>query len=170
MTIMIRPENASDRDAICKINRLAFGNNAEANLVGALRDGGFVVVSLVAEMNGKVVGHILFSRVQISGKTEILESLSLAPMAVLPEFQRQRIGSKLLTVGLATCRAMGHRIVLVLGHPEFYQRFGFSSALARPLESPFGGGEAWMALELVPKSLEGVKGKVEYSPPFNVFE
>lgn len=133
MTIIIRRENALDRDAICKVNRLAFGNNAEANLVGALRDSGFVAVSLVAEMNGKVVGHILFIRVQISGKTGILESLSLAPMAVLPEFQRQRIGSKLLTVGLATCRAMGHKIVLVLGHPEFYQRFGFSGDHSRLL-------------------------------------
>ena len=170
MTILIRRELPKDRDAIRSVNQAAFGNDAEANLVDALRDGGFVAVSLVAEIDGKVVGYIMFSRVMISGKTGILESLSLAPMAVLPEFQRQRIGSKLVTVGLATCRALGHKIAVVLGHPEFYLRFGFSSELARPFESPFGGGEAWMALELVPKALEGVEGRVEYSSPFTVIE
>ena len=169
-TVLIRPELPTDREAISNVNQLAFGSDAEANLVDSLRDGGFVAVSLVAEIDGKVVGHILFSRVQISGQTGILESLSLAPMAVLPEFQRQRIGTKLLTVGLATCRAMGHKIVLVLGHPEFYPKFGFSAELARPLESPFGGGEAWMALELAPSALEGVIGSVKYSSPFGAFE
>lgn len=168
MTILIRRELPKDRDAIRSVNQAAFGNDAEANLVDALRDGGFVELSLVGEIDGKVVGHILFSRVKISGKTGILEMLLLAPMAVLPEFQRQRIGSKLVTVGLATCRGMGHKIVMVLGHPGFYPRFGFSTELARPMESPFGGGEAWMALELVPKALEGVEGRVEYPPPFHV--
>jgi putative acetyltransferase len=90
-------------------------------------------------------------------------------MAVLPEFQRQQIGSKLVTVGLAACRAMGHTIVVVLGHPEYYPRFGFSSELAQPLVSPFGSGEAWMALELVPESLKGVNGTVEYPAPFDIF-
>lgn len=170
MNITIRPESIEDLQSIWHVNQAAFAGDPEANLVDALRDGGFVDVSLVAEVNGKVVGHILFSRVKISGKTSILESLSLAPMAVLPEFQRQRIGSKLVTVGLAKCRTMGHKIVVVLGHPEFYSRFGFSSQLAQALESPFGGGESWMALELVPKALDGVEGRVEYSPPFMVFE
>ncbi|MFY9254175.1 MAG: N-acetyltransferase [Fuerstiella sp.] len=169
-TVLIRPELPTDQDAISNVNQLAFGSDAEANLVDALRDIGYVELSLVAEIAGKIVGHILFSRVLISGTTGVVESLSLAPMAVLPEFQRQRIGTKLLTVGLATCRATGHNIVLVLGHPAFYPKFGFSVELARPLESRFGGGEAWMALELVPKALDGVEGRVEYSLPFGGFE
>ena len=72
--------------------------------------------------------------------------------------------------GLEVCRKRGRRIVVVLGHPEFYPRFGFSSELATSLESPFGDGEAWMALELVPGSLAGTVGRVEYSPPFKMFE
>ena len=167
---IIRPELPTDRAAIWNVNHLAFGSDAEANLVDALRDGGFLAVSLVAEIDGSAVGHILFSRLKISGRAEILESLSLAPMAVLPEFQRQLIGTQLLTQGLATCRAMGHKTVLVLGHPEFYTKFGFSAELARPLESPFGGGEAWMALELEPDALNDVVGTVEFSPPFGAFE
>lgn len=170
MTILIRTELPTDPEAIWNVNRLAFDGDAEANLVDALREGSFVELSLVAEIDGKVVGHILFSRVKISGNTGSLESLSLAPLAVMPEFQGQRIGSKLVAIGLATCRATGHRIVVVLGHSDFYSRFGFSSELARPLESPFGGGKAWMALELVPKALEGVEGRVEYSSPFAAFE
>ena len=64
------------------------------------------------------------------------------------------------------CRKKGHKIVVVLGHTEFYPRFGFSAELAQPLESPFGGGEAWMAMELVSGALAGVEGRVEYPPPF----
>ena len=80
------------------------------------------------------------------------------------------IGSRLVKEGLEVCRQRGHAIVVVLGHPEFYPRFGFSAELAASLESPFGGGEAWMALELVTGSLAGIKGRVEYPPPFNVLE
>ena len=117
-------------------------------------------------MDGQIVGHILFSRVAIVTRDGTLDALSLAPMAVLPSDQRRGIGSRLVEAGLKASRERGHRIVVVLGHPEFYPRFGFSAEVARPLESPFGGGEAWMALELVPGALEGVEGRVEYSPPF----
>ena len=127
-------------------------------------------MSLVAEMDGQVVGHILFSRVAIVTEFGTVEALSLAPMAVMPDCQRQGIGSKLVEAGLEACRERGHKIIVVLGHPEFYPRFGFSAELAQPLESPFGGGDAWMALELVPGALEGVQGRVEFSPPFSEFE
>lgn len=95
-----------------------------------------------------------------------VNALSLAPMAVLPSHQRQGIGTRLVEASLDACREQGHRIVLVLGHPEFYRRFGFSSESARNLKSPFGGGEAWMALELVPGTLAGISGRIEYPPPF----
>ena len=97
-------------------------------------------------------------------------AVSLAPMAVLPDHQRQGIGSKLVLGGLEACREQGHKIVVVLGHPDFYPRFGFSAELARPLENPFGDGEAWMALEFVPGTLAGVEGRVEYQPLFGAFE
>jgi putative acetyltransferase len=164
--VVIRSEAASDLDAIRQVNRAAFESDAEANLVDALRDGGYVEVSLVAEVDGEIVGHILFSRLPIITKTGQVDALSLAPMAVLPSHQRQGIGSNLVEAGLETCREKGHKIVVVLGHPEFYPRFGFSADLARPLKSPFGGGDAWMAMELVPGALAGVEGRVEYPPPF----
>src|SRR5947199_8417908 len=87
-------------------------------------------------------------------------------MAVLPEQKRKGFGSALVREGLEVCRDQGHRIVVVLGHPDFYPRFGVSATLAEPLSSPFGGREAWMALELVPGALTGVTGWVRYPPPF----
>jgi putative acetyltransferase len=162
----IRPEAAEDRDAIRLVHQAAFGGNAEADLVDALREGGFVELSLVVETDGEVIGHILFSRVAIVTKVGTVDALSLAPMAVVPEHQRKGIGTRLLWEGIAACTKLGHRIVLVLGHPEFYSEFGFSAELAQHIESPFGGGEAWMAQELWPDSLKGVEGRVEFSPPF----
>ena len=170
MSVMIRPEADHDLAASWNVNQAAFEGDAEANLVDALRDGGFAEVSLLAEINGEVVGHIIFSRITIATEAGAVDALALAPMAVLPKYQRQGIGSRLMEAGLAACRVRGHRIVVVLGHPEFSQRFGFTAELARPLESPFGGGEAWMALELEPGALSGVEGRVEYSPPCKAFE
>lgn len=168
MSIEIRPEQAADREAIWNVNHAAFETDAEADLVDSLRDGGFVEVSLVAKVDGQIVGHILFSRLPIVTETRTVDAVSLAPMAVLPSYQRRGIGSRLFEAGLQACRDSGHRIVVVLGHPEFYPRFGFSADLARPLESPFGGGDAWMALELAPGALAGIKGRVKYPPPFGI--
>jgi putative acetyltransferase len=170
MRVTTRPETSQDRVDIRNVNQAAFGGGDEANLVDALREDSLVEVSLVAELDNQIVGHILFSRVTIITNAGTVEAVSLAPMAVLPSYQRQGIGSRLVDAGLEACRKQGHRIVLVLGHPEFYPRFGFSAKLAQPLESPFGSGEAWMALELVPDALDGVAGRVKYPPPFGVFE
>jgi putative acetyltransferase len=167
---MIRLETAADRAAIFEVNRLAFGQDGEATLVDALRDGGYVCASLVAECGGQVVGHILFSDMAIITETGALAALALAPMAVLPEFQNRGIGSAMVRRGLEHCREQGHRIVTVLGHPNFYPRFGFSAKLAESIASPFGAGDSWMALELVAGSLRGVVGRVEYAPPFGALE
>src|SRR6478735_1441522 len=129
MNILVRPETSADHDAIRHVNRLAFGQGDEARLVDALRDGGSVRVSLVAEAEGQVVGHVLFSDLPILTDGGTVPALSLAPMAVLPECQRRGIGSALVREGLAVCRGAGHRIVVVLGHPDFYHRFGFSAEL-----------------------------------------
>jgi putative acetyltransferase len=162
----IRPETSTDRAAIFEINRSAFGQDAEAHLVDGLRDGGFARFSLIAEVGGELVGHILFSRLPIITETVVVEALSLAPLSVLPKHQRRGIGTMLVEEGLRVCRDSGHRIVLVLGHPSFYPRFEFSASLAEPLSSPFGGGDSWMALELVPGALAGVVGRVDYPRPF----
>ena len=165
MPPIIRPETQADHEAIRHVNRLAFGRDAEARLVVALRLGGYVRASLVAEKDEQVVGHILFSDLPIITGDGTVPALSLAPMAVLPEFQNQGIGSALVREGLAICRAQGHRAVVVLGHPHFYERFGFSANLARRLKSPYAG-EAFMAVELVAGALDGVTGRVQYPPPF----
>jgi putative acetyltransferase len=170
MNVTVRPETIEDQQSIWNINQAAFEGDVEANLFDALRDEGFVEVSLVAELEGEMVGHILFSRVVIDTESGAIDALSLAPMAVVPNHQRRGIGSKLVESGLAACREQGHKIVVVLGHPEFYPRFGFSAKLAQQIESPFGGGEAWMALELWPDSLKGVEGRVKFSPPLNALE
>jgi putative acetyltransferase len=159
-------ETAADLDAIRHVNCLAFGQDDEALLVDALREGGFVRQSLVAEQGGQVIGHILFSDLPIITEAGTISALALAPMAVLPEFQNQGIGSALVRSGLEECRRQRHKIVVVVGHPEFYPRFGFSSKLASALASPFGGGDSWMAVELVPGALNGVAGRVQYPPPF----
>jgi len=169
MTIHIRPEIPADRQAIWNVNRVAFQGDTEANLIDALRAGGFVTLSFVAERESEIVGHILFSEVVVGSAGGPVRALALAPLAVLPPHQRQGIGSKLVIEGLAECGRLGHKIVTVLGHPDYYPRFGFSAELAGPLISPFGDGQAWMALELASGSLLNISGPVEYAPPFLAF-
>ena len=166
MSVTIRPETAADLDAIRHVNCLAFGQEDEAWLVRVLRDGGYVRASLVAEKDGQVVGHLLFSDLPVVTKAGTVPALALAPLAVLPEHQNRGIGSALVRRGLEVCKEQGHRIVVVLGHSHFYPRFGFSAKLASALASPFGGGDSWMAVELVPGALNGVAGRVQYPPPF----
>lgn len=165
--LSIREETPADHAAVREVNRLAFGQDDEADLVEALQAGGYTRLSLVAERDGSVIGHLLFSSLPIETSTGTVEALALAPMAVLPGRQRQGVGSQLICDGLMMCRERGHRIVVVLGHAEYYPRFGFSAALAERLRSPFPGPH-FMALELVPGALAGVEGEVRYPPPFGV--
>jgi putative acetyltransferase len=169
MSALIRPETSADHESIRHVNRVAFGQDDEARLVDALREGGYVRVSLVAEAGGQVVGHILFSDLPIITGAGTVPALALAPMAVLPEFQNQGIGSALVQKGLEACRQQGHRIVVVLGHAHFYPRFGFSPKLAAHLESPFSGSDSFMAVDLAPGALDDVAGQVQYPPPFGVW-
>jgi putative acetyltransferase len=166
--MQLRLATTADYEAIAQVNRLAFGQELEGEIVTALRSGGYVRLELVAEQAGEVVGHILFSDLTIRTDQGIVPALALAPMAVRPAWQNQGIGSALVRQGLELCRQQGHRIVIVLGHPQFYPRFGFSAPLAQPLTSPFSGKEAWMAVALVPGALDGVAGWVQYPPPWGV--
>jgi putative acetyltransferase len=165
--VVIRDETPADVPAVRELNRRAFGRDAEADLVDALRAGGYARLSLVAAQGGLVVGHALFSRLTVETASGVVEALALAPVAVLPDRQRRRIGSGLIRDGLAACRGRGHRAVVVLGDAAYYPRFGFSAALAGRLRSPFPGPH-FMALELVPGALAGVEGEVRYPPPFGV--
>ena len=161
---MIREEEARDFGAIQRVLDEAFEGDVESRLVTELRCRGLVVMGLVAEIDGEVVGHILFSRIRVDSR----DAVALAPMAVKPALQRKGIGSALVLEGLTRCKQAGEKLVLVVGHPEFYARFGFSAKQAAKLDCEYAG-DAFLSLELVPGSLaEG--GKVVYSEPFRMFD
>jgi len=167
--IKIQPEKREYDTAIHEINVLAFGREDEARLVENLRKSPDFIpeLSLVAVKDKMVVGHILFSRIAIQTKTGSLSPMSLAPMAVHPEFQKQGIGSKLVRQGLERCRNLGYKVVIVVGHPNYYPRFGFTSARAKGLEAPFlVPDEAFMVIEIAPGALNGISGMVIYPPAF----
>jgi putative acetyltransferase len=149
------------------VNEAAFGRSDEADLIDKLRVEGVVLVSLVAESDSQVVGHILFSRMTVETAQGPVLAVSLAPLAVLPDHQRRQVGSELVLRGLAELRDRGEGIVIVLGHKEYYPRFGFSPEKARDLSSPFPP-EAFMALELADDALAGVRGSVRYPSAFGL--
>lgn len=166
----IRSEQREDHERIDEINRLAFGQPDEAQLVAAIRqaDGFDPSLSLVAVQDDQLVGHILFSPISILGENGEVPALALAPMAVIPECQRQGIGSEVVTAGLQAARLAGHRIVIVLGHAEYYPRFGFVCTGQFGITSPFPGpDEAFMVLALAADALDGVTGEVRYPAAFD---
>lgn len=166
--IVIRHEKPEDITAIHHVNHQAFGQPAEANLVDALRRNGKALISLVAEDNGRIIGHILFSPVAIETANGLAEGVGLAPMAVWPERQNEGVGSRLVKAGLMECRNAGHRFVIVLGHPEFYPRFGFVPASRFGISSEYDvRDEVFMAMELQKGSLAGFAGIAKYQPEFN---
>jgi len=168
--LIIREENtkdAAERSAIHSINEAAFGGPDEADLVDKLRAEGVVLVSLVAEIPERIVGHILFSRMSIETAAGSVSAVAVAPMAVLPKHQRRGIGGRLIHHGLNLLRNRGEHIVIVVGHPDYYPRFGFSSEKTRSLESPFPQ-DAFMAMELSPGVLDGVRGVVRYPHAFGI--
>jgi putative acetyltransferase len=167
-SVSIRDERPADFAAIRTVVTAAFGQDAEARLVDALREQGYARVALVAELDRAITGYVLLSDLPIETATGPVSALALAPVAVDPRRQRQGIGSQLIREALARAAIQGHRIVVVLGHRDFYPRFGFSPELARPLASPYAG-ESFMALELVSGALAGVVGEVRYPPPFSAF-
>jgi len=171
VTVSVRPETAAEFAAIREITVSAFGRDNEARLIETLRGAPDFIpaLSLIALRDGRAVGHILFTPVRIRTATGAVPALALAPMAVRPELHKQAIGSALVRDGLAKCRRLGHRIVIVVGHANYYPRFGFSPARASGLEAPFPVPDAsFMALALVPGALDGVQGMVEYPPAFGV--
>jgi putative acetyltransferase len=163
----IREEQPRDTTAIRDTNERAFGDIGEAQLVDALRASGAVTLSLVAEIRGAVVGHILFSPVVIDCSERVVEAVGLGPMSVLPQSQRLGTGSALVTTGLRMLADAGHRIVVVLGHPEYYPRFGFERAdrFGIRWEQPCPP-EAFMVRALVPGALDHCTGIVRYRPEF----
>lgn len=166
--ILIRSETEGDEHSIEKILLTAFDGPDEARAVDLLRKAGAVSFSLVGEVDGDIVAHILFSPTEFEPPQPGFSALGLAPLAVMPEFQNNGIGSQLVGTGLQVCRRMGFSAVFVLGYPGYYARFGFCPASKYGLSSVYDAGDAFMALELQPGSLAGLTGMVHYRPEFTL--
>ena len=167
--LTIRAEKNGDYAAVYEVHSLAFSRPNEAKLVETVRESvNFIPqLSLVAVKVDKVVGHLLFSPLVIQTKTNEIPALVLAPLAVHPEFQKQGIGLELVRQGLNVCVELGHKAVIVIGHPTYYPRFGFSPARARGLKAPFPvPDEAFMVLELVPGILNRISGVIKFPTAF----
>jgi predicted N-acetyltransferase YhbS len=170
MNIVIRQEQEKDIDAVYQVVKTAFAtmelaDGDEQDLVNRLRKSAAFIpeLSLVAEYEGKIIGHILFTKMKIGDHP----SLALAPVAVLPEYQKQGAGGELIREGHRIAKELGYRSVIVVGHPDYYPRFGYHLASQWKITAPFEvPDEAFMALELVEGGLTGVSGMIAYAPEF----
>jgi putative acetyltransferase len=163
--IAIGEESRTDRGRIAAVHREAFGRDAEARLVDALRAEGLGLVSVVARDEAEIFGHAFFSRIFIDAEKRTLPAVALAPVAVVPARQRSGIGSGLVRYGIDLCRQRGEDVIFVVGDPHYYARFGFSVEPTSGLTSPYSGSH-WMALELRGGVLSGNAGIVRYPLAF----
>jgi len=166
--VEIRHETQKNLPAVRKLNEQAFRGKAEANLVDLLRAAGKGVVSLVALHDSCVIGHILFSPITVANAPANFRGVGLAPMSVLPEFQNQGIGSRLVRAGLEACKRKRYDAVVVLGYTNYYPRFGFSPAKDYGLDNEYNELDSFMVLELNEGVLKTISGLVKYAPEFKI--
>ena len=163
-SVEIRPERPEDISAIREVNRRAFGGEQEANIVDALRSNGAALLSLVAVLNGQVVGHVLYSPASVG----TVEGAALGPMSVLPDHQRQGIGSALVEAGNRQRKDAGCPFIVVLGHAGFYPRFGFRAASTRAITCGWDvPDEVFMLLVLDERRMQRVSGLAKYRDEFS---
>lgn len=168
--VIVRAEKSEDVKVVHRVNTAAFGREGEANLVDQLRQVADTL-SFVAVESEQIVGHIFFSPVTIDGECDDLLVLGLAPVAVLPDYQRQGIGTLLIQQGLRECERCGFQAVVVLGSPEYYGRFGFTPAKEKGLKCEYSvPDEAFMVLELKRDALQNCAGTVKYRSEFDTLE
>lgn len=161
--MIIRPEKPADTAAISEVVTAAFGRRQEADLVTRLRNNGDLVLSLVAENDGAIVGHVAFSRLWIERDGARVPGISLAPVSVLPAQQRKGTARALIGAGHLRLKSLGEMIVFVLGDPDYYKRFGFSHEMAQAFDSIYQGDDL-QALRLSPDA--PAAGEVIYAAPF----
>jgi len=169
MFITLRPELPKDAPQIRKVNQKAFGQRTEAAIVDVLRERCHDSISFVATTDNRIVGHILFTPVMIQQGVKEIRGMGLAPMAVLPEYQRQGIGSAMVKTGIDALRKASCPFVVVLGHPEYYPRFGFVPAARHGIRCQWEGvpDEAFMAIIIDAPTMEGVSGVARYRAEFD---
>jgi putative acetyltransferase len=166
--MIIRDEIPADFENVWHVNAAAFETNAEADLVNNLRTTVSFYVSLVAEEGKKIVGHIFYSPVELILCDRVIQLIGLGPMAVVPELQRQGIGSALVKEGTIKCKYAGYDAIVVLGHPEYYPRFGFVPSVQYNIKSEYNvPDDVFMILELKSGALTGCQGTIKYADPFN---
>lgn len=174
-TITIRKEAPKDHAQVIQLTEKAFetleiSNHNEGKLVDKLRKAPTFIdeLSLVAELDGHVVGHILFTPIVIDNGSQQFQSLILAPVSVLPEFQKQGIGGQLIRAGHQKAKEMGFQSAILLGHPEYYPRFGYKPASTWGIKTqiPLPFDDVFMAVELTKGGLTGVSGMVVFPPEF----
>lgn len=165
MKVLIRAEAPGDDEVISEVQISAFGGTAEAEVVESLRGQGALLASLVAVVRDRIVGHVALSPVDVGGVPRA--AVALGPLAVEPDFQGHGIGAALVDAFLQHCRVRDEGLVVVLGYPGYYGRFGFVPAERFGLHYP-GAGEAFQALEVCPGAAAGLSGEVRYHPAFDV--
>jgi putative acetyltransferase len=163
--VVIRPAAPADYAAISQITTAAFGGpeGGEAGIIEGVRREGAVLAEFVAEDDGAVVGHVLFSRMRADPPRLVA---GLGPLAVTPGRQNSGLGQALSMAGVAACRELGAEAIVVLGHPNYYPRFGFSAEAAAQIASPYAGRPSFMAMALRPGALDQPI-KVDYPAAFN---
>jgi putative acetyltransferase len=169
-SFFIRPEIPADIPAIFEVNYQAFAHYDEACLVDVLRDARVFnpELSLVAVHGDRIIGHIMFPPITIESPQTITPAIALAPLVVHPDYQCLGVGAALIEEGLNVCRTFGHRIVIVIGHPGYYPRYGFRSARASGIFAPFAvADDVFMVLALDPGALDGIQGTVRYPEAFD---
>jgi putative acetyltransferase len=159
-------EAPSHRPEVLQINRLAFKGDTESRLIQLLERDAGIVASYVALDGDEVVGHILFSPLYVMINGKRVDAVALAPMCVIPQRQNQGIGSQLVRHGIEQMKLAGKAAIIVLGHTDYYPRFGFRHELAKNLACDFNQYEAFMGLELVEGSLAGKAGTCRYARAF----
>ena len=165
--LAIRPETTEDKAAICHVNQEAFCPKDEAGIVEKLRGRGALLLSLVAVQDNVVVGHIVFSPVEITTENSSFGAIAHAPKAVLPAYQSDLVGSQLVLAGLNECHRNRHEIIFVLGHPNYYPRFWFVPAKRKGVKWEFEvPDEVWIILELREGALAGRQGTVSFQLEF----
>jgi putative acetyltransferase len=166
--ILLRGERETDFKDIYEINTRAFGGDSEAKLINELRKTRSYIkgLSIVAVWEEKVIGHAMLTHAYVVNQGRRFNCLALGPMAVLPEYQRRGYGTKLVEEGILRAKECGFKAVIVLGHTNFYPRFGFIPASAKKIRSRFSNDDSFMVLELIPNALKGITGLAEYAKEF----
>jgi putative acetyltransferase len=168
LSFRVRPEEPEDAGAVARVNDLAFKGPAEAAIIRRLWAAGAVTLSLVAVKGEEVIGHVMFSPVEIDHDGQSITAVGLGPVAVHPDHQGQGIGTALCEAGLSRLAAAGHKIAIVLGHPTYYPRFGFEPAVQYGIRwEKDVPDEVFMVIALEDGALDGVHGVVRYHPAFD---